>query len=54
MLCTDNKALMTLLKEHGSLHSQASSRIQHWTLTLSMYEWLNSTSELGNADVIRS
>ena len=51
-LCTDNKALLTLFNEHRSVPSQASSRIQRWALTLSMYECFKSTSELVNADAM--
>ena len=54
-LVTDHKPLITLFNEKKQVSSQASGRIQRWSLTLSMYEYTISfkpTSAHGNADAL--
>ena len=54
-LYTDHKSLVNLFSEHNAVPSQASSRIQRWALTLSMYEYtmcFKPTTEHNNADAM--
>ena len=39
-LVTDNKALMSLFDPSRNVSPQASGRIQHWSLKLSMYQYV--------------
>ena len=52
---TDHKPLLGLLKEHRPTSQQASSRIKHWSLFLSNYEYrlmFRNTSAHANADAL--
>ena len=40
ILFTDHKPLLTLLGEHKAISTQASARIQRWTLTLAVYKYI--------------
>lgn len=54
-LITDHKPLTTLFSEKKAISSQASGRIQRWSLTLSAYEYeiqYRSTTKHGNADAM--
>ncbi len=54
-LYTDHQPLLTLFNENRAIPPQASSRIQRWALTLSMYEYtmgFRSTTRHGNADAM--
>ena len=44
-LVTDHKPLITLFSEKKAVSSQASGRIQRWSLTLGMYEYTISLSQ---------
>ncbi len=51
----DHQPLLTLFNENRAIPPQASSRIQRWALTLSMYEYtmgFRSTTRHGNADAM--
>ena len=52
---TDHKPLITLFSEKKAVSSQASGKIQRWSLTLGIYEYTISfkpTSAHGNADAL--
>ena len=54
-LITDHKPLIQLLNGQSAISTQASARIQHWTLTLSSYEYsiiFRSSEENANADAM--
>ena len=55
LIITDHKPLITLLHEHRAIPTSVSARIQHWALTLSMYEYrimFKSSGSHGNADAL--
>ena len=54
-LITDHKPLIQLLNGQSAISTQASARIQSWTLTLSSYEYsiiFHSSEENANADAM--
>ena len=54
-LITDHKPLIQLLNGQSAISTQASARIQRWTLTLSSYEYsiiFRSSEENANADAM--
>ena len=54
-LIADHKLLVTLFKEHRSVPTHASARIQRWALILAMYEYtiaFRPTKSHGNTDAM--